>query len=54
MGRAPCCDKSKVKRGPWSNEEDDILKHYIQENGNAGNWISLPLKAGDFSIHHSP
>lgn len=46
MGRAPCCDKSKVKRGPWSNEEDDILKHYIQENGNAGNWISLPLKAG--------
>nr|QSD99681.1 MYB family transcription factor [Melilotus albus] len=46
MGRAPCCDKTKVKRGPWSNEEDDILKNYIHNNGNAGNWIALPQKAG--------
>ncbi|KAK9102250.1 hypothetical protein Sjap_019504 [Stephania japonica] len=46
MGRAPCCDKSKVKRGPWSPEEDSALKSYVQAHGTGGNWISLPLKAG--------
>ncbi|KAK1367837.1 transcription factor RAX2-like [Heracleum sosnowskyi] len=46
MGRAPCCDKSKVKRGPWSPQEDEILKNYLHNHGTGGNWISLPLKAG--------
>ncbi|CAH8376890.1 unnamed protein product [Eruca vesicaria subsp. sativa] len=46
MGRAPCCDKTKVKRGPWSPEEDAKLRDYIEKYGNGGNWISLPLKAG--------
>ncbi|KAK9947882.1 hypothetical protein M0R45_003480 [Rubus argutus] len=46
MGRAPCCDKSIVKRGPWSPEEDTTLKNYLQKHGTAGNWISLPTKAG--------
>ncbi|KAJ8528247.1 hypothetical protein K7X08_021939 [Anisodus acutangulus] len=46
MGRAPCCDKTKVKRGPWSPDEDNILKNYLEKNGTAGNWISLPQKAG--------
>ncbi|ESQ42263.1 hypothetical protein EUTSA_v10014063mg [Eutrema salsugineum] len=46
MGRAPCCDKAKVKRGPWSPEEDSKLRDYIEKYGNGGNWISLPLKAG--------
>lgn len=46
MGRAPCCDKTKVKRGPWSPEEDNILKNYLEKNGTGGNWISLPQKAG--------
>ncbi|CAH8271932.1 unnamed protein product [Arabidopsis lyrata] len=46
MGRAPCCDKTKVKRGPWSPEEDSKLRDYIEKYGNGGNWISLPLKAG--------
>ncbi|KAK6774469.1 hypothetical protein RDI58_029708 [Solanum bulbocastanum] len=45
MGRAPCCDKTKVKRGPWSPEEDNILKNYLEKNGTGGNWISLPQKA---------
>ncbi|KAG2299911.1 hypothetical protein Bca52824_036383 [Brassica carinata] len=45
MGRAPCCDKTKVKRGPWSPEEDAKLRDYIEKYGNGGNWISLPLKA---------
>ncbi|ESR64603.1 hypothetical protein CICLE_v10009336mg [Citrus x clementina] len=46
MGRAPCCDKANVKRGPWSAEEDSILKNYLEQFGNGGNWIALPKKAG--------
>ncbi|KAJ0096413.1 hypothetical protein Patl1_28456 [Pistacia atlantica] len=33
MGRAPCCDKANVKKGPWSPEEDAKLKAYIEEHG---------------------
>ncbi|KAL2250662.1 transcription factor RAX2 [Sesamum indicum] len=46
MGRAPCCDKANVKRGPWSPEEDAHLKEYIEKHGTGGNWIALPSKAG--------
>ncbi|KAG8072673.1 hypothetical protein GUJ93_ZPchr0006g42822 [Zizania palustris] len=46
MGRAPCCDKASVKKGPWSQEEDAKLKAYIEENGTGGNWIALPQKIG--------
>lgn len=46
MGRAPCCDKANVKRGPWSPEEDATLKSYLQKHGTGGNWISLPQRAG--------
>ncbi|KAI3967675.1 hypothetical protein MKX01_039585 [Papaver californicum] len=46
MGRAPCCDKANVKRGPWSPEEDATLINYLEKNGTSGNWISLPQKAG--------
>ncbi|CAO2839497.1 unnamed protein product [Amaranthus hypochondriacus] len=46
MGRAPCCDKANVKKGPWSPEEDAKLKDYIQKYGTGGNWIALPQKAG--------
>lgn len=46
MGRAPCCDKTQVKRGPWSPEEDSTLKNYIHTFGTGGNWIALPHKAG--------
>ncbi|KAG0473988.1 hypothetical protein HPP92_015845 [Vanilla planifolia] len=42
MGRAPCCDKANVKKGPWSPEEDAMLKAYIEEHGIVGNWIALP------------
>ena len=50
MGRAPCCDKASVKRGPWSPEEDQKLKDYIEKHGTGGNWIALPQKAGNFMI----
>lgn len=46
MGRAPCCDKASVKRGPWSPEEDEQLRSYVQSHGIGGNWIALPQKAG--------
>ncbi|XP_027082805.1 uncharacterized protein [Coffea arabica] len=46
MGRTPCCDKTKVKRGPWSPEEDQILKKHLLDYGTGGNWITLPQKAG--------
>nr|AGN52071.1 MYB-related transcription factor [Salvia miltiorrhiza]AGN52181.1 MYB-related transcription factor [Salvia miltiorrhiza] len=46
MGRAPCCDKANVKKGPWSPEEDAKLKSYIDHHGTGGNWIALPQKIG--------
>ncbi|KAG1366680.1 transcription factor RAX3-like [Cocos nucifera] len=46
MGRAPCCDKETVKKGPWSPEEDAKLKSYIQQHGTVGNWIALPQQIG--------
>ncbi|KAM2967238.1 hypothetical protein FF1_027526 [Malus domestica] len=46
MGRAPCCDKANVKKGPWSPEEDATLKAYIEKHGTGGNWIALPQKIG--------
>ncbi|KAG7600714.1 SANT/Myb domain [Arabidopsis suecica] len=44
-GRAPCCDKNKVKRGPWSPQEDLTLITFIQKHGHQ-NWRSLPKLAG--------
>ncbi|KAL8264206.1 hypothetical protein R6Q59_022336 [Mikania micrantha] len=44
-GRSPCCDKSKVKRGPWSPAEDLRLVSFIQKHGHP-NWRSLPKQAG--------
>ncbi|OEL28874.1 Transcription factor RAX2 [Dichanthelium oligosanthes] len=46
MGRTPCCDRAAVKRGPWSPEEDDALRTYVQRHGSGGNWIAMPKKAG--------
>ncbi|KAH9604100.1 hypothetical protein KSS87_010440 [Heliosperma pusillum] len=45
MGRAPCCDKQGMKKGPWSSEEDELLMNYVNEHGH-GNWRSLPKNAG--------
>jgi hypothetical protein len=52
MGRAPCCDKATVKKGPWSPEEDAMLKSYIEEHGTGGNWIALPHKIGAYPSMH--
>ncbi|KAL7130606.1 hypothetical protein ABFS83_13G145600 [Erythranthe nasuta] len=44
-GRAPCCDRSKVRTGPWSTAEDLRLTTFVQKNGHA-NWRALPKQAG--------
>ncbi|XP_019439028.1 PREDICTED: transcription factor MYB12-like [Lupinus angustifolius] len=45
MGRTPCCEKVGLKKGRWTEEEDDILRKFIQKNGE-GSWRSLPKNAG--------
>ncbi|KAF9623944.1 hypothetical protein IFM89_006671 [Coptis chinensis] len=45
MGRAPCCEKQGLKKGPWTPEEDEILVDYIKKNGH-GSWRSLPKLSG--------
>ncbi|TYJ27086.1 hypothetical protein E1A91_A07G163300v1 [Gossypium mustelinum] len=45
MGRAPCCEKMGLKKGPWTPEEDQILINYINLYGH-GNWRALPKQAG--------
>ncbi|KAL4325758.1 hypothetical protein GQ457_11G001710 [Hibiscus cannabinus] len=45
MGRAPCCSKVGLRRGPWTAREDTLLLNYIQAHGE-GHWRSLPKRAG--------
>ncbi|GKV13113.1 hypothetical protein SLEP1_g24180 [Rubroshorea leprosula] len=45
MGRAPCCSKVGLHKGPWTPREDTLLVKYIQNHGE-GHWRSLPKKAG--------
>lgn len=45
MGRAPCCEKDGLKKGPWTPEEDQKLIDYIREHGH-GSWRTLPKNAG--------
>ncbi|KZV44152.1 MYB-like DNA-binding domain protein [Dorcoceras hygrometricum] len=45
MGRSPCCEKVGLRRGRWTEEEDQKLRNYILANGE-GSWKSLPRNAG--------
>ncbi|KQK00404.1 transcription factor MYB30 [Brachypodium distachyon] len=45
MGRAPCCEKMGLKRGPWTAEEDRTLVAHIEQHGHS-NWRALPKQAG--------
>lgn len=49
MVRAPFYDKSGVKKGAWSAEEDDKLRTYIQSYGH-WNWRQLPKFAGMYIL----
>ncbi|XP_045815014.1 transcription factor MYB41-like [Trifolium pratense] len=44
MGRSPCCDEISVKKGPWTQEEDEKLIDYINKHGH-GNWGTLSKRA---------
>ncbi|KAL0742795.1 hypothetical protein Bca4012_084308 [Brassica carinata] len=44
MGRAPCCEKTGLNRGPWTPEEDQILISFIHKHGHS-NWRALPKQA---------
>lgn len=53
MGRAPSSDENRLKKGPWTSEEDQKLVEYIQKNGH-GSWRALPKLAGlslSLSVH---
>ncbi|XP_070048282.1 transcription factor MYB41-like [Nicotiana tomentosiformis] len=48
MGRYPCCkldDDDDLKKGPWTEDEDEKLIDYIKKNGHT-NWQLIPKKAG--------
>ncbi|KAG0491951.1 hypothetical protein HPP92_005011 [Vanilla planifolia] len=45
MGRQPCCDKLRVKRGPWTADEDKKLIAFILGNGHCC-WRAVPKLAG--------
>ncbi|XP_076937092.1 transcription factor MYB4-like [Bidens hawaiensis] len=45
MVRAPCIDKKGMKKGAWSEEEDNKLRDYIERYGH-WNWRELPKYAG--------
>lgn len=49
MVRAPCCEKMGLKKGPWTQEEDQILISFIQNYGHE-NWRALPKQAGEFFL----
>jgi len=51
MGRAPCCSKVGLHRGPWTPREDALLTKYIQAHGE-GQWRSLPKRAGNIISSH--
>ncbi|CAH2045060.1 unnamed protein product [Thlaspi arvense] len=43
--KPPCCDKSNVKKGLWTAEEDAKILAYVAIHG-VGNWSLIPKKAG--------
>ncbi|KAA8526449.1 hypothetical protein F0562_008348 [Nyssa sinensis] len=45
MVRTPCYDKNGMKKGAWSEEEDNKLRAYVKRYGH-WNWRQLPKYAG--------
>ncbi|CAN6935559.1 hypothetical protein Bca4012_101872 [Brassica carinata] len=45
MVRTPCCRAEGLKKGAWTQEEDQKLIAYVQHHGEGG-WRTLPDKAG--------
>ncbi|KAJ8642691.1 hypothetical protein MRB53_004439 [Persea americana] len=47
MGRAPCCsgEHAGLKKGPWTLEEDQLLRTFLLNNPNTS-WRQVPPQAG--------
>ncbi|GLJ37046.1 hypothetical protein SUGI_0750630 [Cryptomeria japonica] len=45
MVRKACCSDLGLNRGPWTPEEDLLLKNYVQTHGE-GQWSLVPHRAG--------
>ncbi|KAL9234114.1 hypothetical protein vseg_009019 [Gypsophila vaccaria] len=45
MRRTSSSEKTELKKGPWTPEEDQKLVDYVDKHG-PGNWRHLPTKAG--------
>ncbi|KAJ8754348.1 hypothetical protein K2173_002799 [Erythroxylum novogranatense] len=45
MVRSPCCTDANLKKGPWTPEEDEKLRDYINRNGHE-NWKQVSKLAG--------
>ncbi|KAF8391434.1 hypothetical protein HHK36_023739 [Tetracentron sinense] len=45
MVRTPCCEKTGIRKGAWTAEEDQKLTSYIRKYGH-WNWRELPKYAG--------
>ena len=46
MVRPPSIDRNGMKKGAWSQDEDEKLKTYIEKYGH-WNWRLLPRYAGE-------
>ncbi|KAI5056361.1 hypothetical protein GOP47_0028179 [Adiantum capillus-veneris] len=48
MVRAPCCpeDKEGLRKGAWTEDEDEKLVAFIKKNKGHGSWRTLPKLAG--------
>lgn len=51
MARTPSYDKSGLRKGIWTVEEDMKLIAYITRYG-CWNWRQLPMFAGNLYIEH--
>ncbi|KAJ8628649.1 hypothetical protein MRB53_021972 [Persea americana] len=45
MGRYPRCERSGLKKGPWTPEEDEKLVQYLQKHDH-GSWKQISKLAG--------
>lgn len=48
MGRSSRCEKDGLRRGFWTDAEDQILLDYVREHGE-GRWEKLSRETGELA-----